>query len=95
MTLLMGIGCGQCSALFQCPSHKSLRRIPCSRDIRTLDRCHLLPVHATQIRTAQVRVGQARGYSVAIAQHGDVGYAVASDLDAESNAELVAKADRE
>ena len=47
------------------------------------------------VGTAQVRVGQARGYSVAIAQHGDVGYAVASDLDAESNAALVAKADQE
>jgi anti-sigma factor RsiW len=47
------------------------------------------------VGTAQVRVGQARGYSVAIAQHGEVGYAVASDLDAESNAALVAKADQD
>jgi anti-sigma factor RsiW len=47
------------------------------------------------VGTAQVRVGQARGYSVAIAQHGEVGYAIASDLDAESNAALVAKADQE
>lgn len=46
------------------------------------------------VGTAQVRVGQARGYSIAIAQHGDVGYAVTSD-DAEASAELVAAADRE
>jgi hypothetical protein len=52
------------------------------------------PLPPRTVGTAQVRVGQARGYSVAIAQHGDVGYAVASDLDAESNAELVAQADR-
>jgi anti-sigma factor RsiW len=45
------------------------------------------------VGTAQVRVGQTRGYSVAIAQHGDVGYAVASDLDGDANARLVAKAD--
>jgi anti-sigma factor RsiW len=53
------------------------------------------PLPPRAVGTAQVRVGQARGYSVAIAQHGDVGYAVASDLDAESNAEIVAKADRD
>jgi hypothetical protein len=47
------------------------------------------------VGTAQVRVGQARGYSIAIAQHGDVGYAVASDLDADSSAQLVATVDRE
>lgn len=44
------------------------------------------------VGTAQVRVGQARGYSVAVAQHGDVGYAVASDLDADSSAQLVGHA---
>lgn len=43
------------------------------------------------VGTAQVRVGQARGYSVAVAQHGAVGYAVASE-DAELSAELVAAA---
>ena len=43
------------------------------------------------IGTAQVRVGQARGYSVAVAQHGAVGYVVASE-DADLSAELVAAA---
>lgn len=47
------------------------------------------------VGTAQVRCGQARGYSVAITQHGDVGYAVASDLDPDANAQLVAVADRD
>jgi anti-sigma factor RsiW len=46
------------------------------------------------IGTAQVRVGQARGYSVAIAQHGSIGYAVASDLE-DSSAQFVAAAERE
>ncbi len=44
------------------------------------------------IGTAQVRVGQARGYTVAIAQHGSVGYAVASDLE-DSTAQFVAAAE--
>ncbi len=52
---------------------------------------HLTP---RAVGTAQVRVGQARGYSVAVAQHGDVGYAVASDLD-DSSAQFVAAAERE
>ncbi len=47
------------------------------------------------VGTAEVRVGHSNGYSVAVLQHGDVGYAVASDLDAESSANLVAAADRE
>lgn len=46
------------------------------------------------VGTAQVRVGQARGYSVAVAQHGAVGYAVASDLE-DSSAQYVAAADRD
>jgi hypothetical protein len=46
------------------------------------------------VGTAQVRVGHARGYSVAVAQHGSVGYAVASDLE-DSSAQFVATADRE
>ena len=41
------------------------------------------------VGTAEVRVGQAHGYSFAVAQHGDVGYAVASDMDADSSAQLV------
>lgn len=46
------------------------------------------------VGTAEVRVGREQGYSVAIAQHGGVGYAVASDLDADSSAQLVAVADQ-
>lgn len=46
------------------------------------------------VGTAEVRVGQARGYSVAVAQHGDVGYAVATDMD-ESCAQYVAAVERE
>lgn len=45
------------------------------------------------VGTSEVRVGQARGYSVAVAQHGGVGYAIASDLDADSSARLVAGVD--
>lgn len=48
------------------------------------------------IGTAEVRVGQTRGYTVAIRQGADgVGYAVASDLDPDSSASIVAAADRE
>ncbi|MBX3229790.1 MAG: zf-HC2 domain-containing protein [Labilithrix sp.] len=47
------------------------------------------------VGTAEVRVGQARGYSVAVAQHGDVGYAVASDLDDSTSAQYVAAVERE
>jgi anti-sigma factor (TIGR02949 family) len=46
------------------------------------------------VGTSEVRVGQARGYSVAVAQHGDVGYAVATDMD-ESCAQYVAAVERE
>ncbi|MBX3204626.1 MAG: zf-HC2 domain-containing protein [Labilithrix sp.] len=46
------------------------------------------------VGTAQVRVGQAHGYSLAVAQHGPVGYAVASDLE-DSSAQYVVAADRE
>jgi anti-sigma factor RsiW len=42
------------------------------------------------IGTAEVRVGRDHGYSVAVTQNGGVGYAVASDLDAEHSAELLA-----
>ena len=47
------------------------------------------------IGTAEVRVGQTDGYSVALTQHQGVGYAMASDLDAESSANLVSAVDRE
>lgn len=46
------------------------------------------------VGTSQVRVGQARGYSVAFAQHGSVGYAVASDLE-DSSTQYAVAADRE
>jgi anti-sigma factor (TIGR02949 family) len=44
------------------------------------------------VGTAQVRVGTSRGYTVAVTQRGGVGYAVASDLDAEHSAQLAAMA---
>lgn len=57
--------------------------------IRNVDQ---LPPRA--VGTAQVRVGQARGYSVAVAQHGAIGYAVVSDLE-DSSAQFVLAAERE
>ena len=50
---------------------------------------------ARAIGTAEVRVGQTDGYSVAVTQHGGIGYAMASDLDPESSANLVSAVDRE
>ena len=47
------------------------------------------------IGTAEVRVGHADGYSVAVTTHGGVGYAMASDLDADDSAKLVSAVDRE
>jgi anti-sigma factor RsiW len=44
------------------------------------------------VGTAQVRVGQESGYSVAVTQNGGVGYAVASDLGTDQSAELAALA---
>ena len=52
-----------------------------------------LPARA--VGTAEVHVGQARGYSVAFAQRGDVGYAVATDDMDESCAQYVAAVERE
>jgi anti-sigma factor RsiW len=49
---------------------------------------------ARAVGTAEVRVGQTDGYSVAVTQHGGVGYTIASDLDPESSANLVAVVDR-
>lgn len=45
------------------------------------------------VGTAQVHVGQAAGYSVAITQRGDVGYAFTSDMDPDSSATLAADAE--
>lgn len=50
---------------------------------------------ARAIGTSQVRVTRSNGYSVAVLQRGDVGYAVASDMDPEKSATLVASADAE
>ena len=47
------------------------------------------------VGTAEVRMGQTDGYSVAVTQHGGVGYTITSDMDPESSAELVAVVDRE
>jgi anti-sigma factor (TIGR02949 family) len=47
------------------------------------------------VGSAQVRVGRDRGYSVAVTQSAGVGYAVASDLDAEHSAELAALSQQE
>lgn len=45
---------------------------------------------ARSVGTSQVQVGRSRGYSVAVTQRDGVGYALASDLDPERNAQLVA-----
>ena len=42
------------------------------------------------VGTAQVRIGQTDGYSVAVRQQGGVGYTIASDTDPDSLANLVA-----
>jgi anti-sigma factor RsiW len=43
-----------------------------------------------EIGTAEVHVGREKGYSVAVAERGGVGYLVASDLDADKSAQLAA-----
>ncbi|MCL2777666.1 MAG: zf-HC2 domain-containing protein [Polyangiaceae bacterium] len=53
---------------------------------------HLAP---RAVGTTEVRVGQTDGYSVAVTQQGGIGYTIASDLDPESSAQLVAAADPE
>ena len=40
------------------------------------------------VGSAEVRVGRANGYSVAVTQHAGVGYALASDMDERQTAEL-------
>jgi anti-sigma factor RsiW len=45
-----------------------------------------------EVGTAEVNVGQANGYSVAVTQNRGVGYAVASDLGPDRSAQLVAQA---
>lgn len=41
------------------------------------------------VGTAEVRVGRARGYSVAVTQRDGVGYAITSDMDPENSAQFV------
>ena len=53
---------------------------------------HLAP---RAVGTAQVRVGQTDGYSVAVTQRNGVGYTITSDLDPESSANLVRAVERE
>ena len=47
------------------------------------------------VGTAEVRMGRADGYSVAVTQHAGVGYMITSDMDPESSASLVAVVDRD
>lgn len=47
------------------------------------------------VGTADVRMGRTDGYSVAVTQHAGVGYTIASDMDPESSASLVAVVDRD
>ncbi|MDB5221146.1 MAG: hypothetical protein JWO86_9073 [Myxococcaceae bacterium] len=53
---------------------------------------HLSP---RAVGTAEVRTGRADGYSVAVTQHAGVGYMMASDMDPESSASLVAVVDQQ
>lgn len=45
------------------------------------------------VGSAEVRVGRANGYSVAVTQHAGVGYALATDMDERRTAELALAAD--
>jgi anti-sigma factor RsiW len=47
------------------------------------------------VGTASVRVGRIDGYSVVLTQHDGIDYAVASDLDPEQSAKIVAVVDRD
>jgi anti-sigma factor RsiW len=55
-----------------------------------LVRANRVPSSPTQRARGPVYVGTLRGYSVAATEHGGVGYALASDLDPEKNALMVA-----
>jgi hypothetical protein len=55
------------------------------------DAHHLAP---RAVGTSEVRTGRADGYSISVTQHGGVGYAMASDMDPESSANLMAVVDR-
>lgn len=55
-----------------------------------LVRANRVPASPTQAPRGPVYVGTMRGYSVAATEHGGVGYALASDLDPEKNALMVA-----
>jgi anti-sigma factor RsiW len=47
----------------------------------------------TPVGSAEVRVGRANGYSVAVTQHEGVGYALATDMDEQRTAELALAAE--
>ena len=47
------------------------------------------------VGTSEANVGRANGYSVAVTQHRGVGYTIASDLDSDANADLVATVDKD
>ena len=53
---------------------------------------HLSP---RAVGTSEVRMGRTDGYSVAVTQHAGVGYMMASDMDPESSASLVAVVDQQ
>jgi anti-sigma factor RsiW len=50
---------------------------------------HAADLAPRSVGTAQVQVTTTRGYSVAVAERGGVGYAVATDLDADRSAQFV------
>jgi anti-sigma factor RsiW len=52
-------------------------------------------LQARAVGTAQVRVGRANGYSVAVTQRDGIGYALVSTLDQDRSAELAALADQD
>lgn len=52
---------------------------------------HLAP---RAVGTSEVRTGRTDGYSIAVTQHAGVGYTMASDMDPESSASLMAIVDR-
>jgi anti-sigma factor RsiW len=51
---------------------------------------HAADLAPRSVGTAQVQVTTTRGYSVAVAERGGVGYAVATDLDADRSAQFAA-----
>jgi hypothetical protein len=48
-----------------------------------------------EVGTAEVRVGQEKGYSVVVTQRAGVGYLLASDLDPDRSVQLAAMIDED